>query len=203
MKTKNIFSVCIILALGVFFAACGTYVDITKRHFNDGYYVHAVKKHAVSKNEAAADSRETAKIVSEDVNNKSETEVSSDINSNEVSVPENNNVFASANNKPAIITNEKRNGVIRAEENNTVKSPSPKLSQRKQKRFERRAQKINSYSERMGNAPAIVLIILCIFLPFIAVGIVDDWGTRFLISILLWLLFILPGIIYAFIVCFG
>ncbi|TAL58134.1 MAG: YqaE/Pmp3 family membrane protein [Bacteroidetes bacterium] len=54
-----------------------------------------------------------------------------------------------------------------------------------------------------GDAPAIVLILLCIFLPPVAVGIVNDWGSKFWFDILLTLLFYFPGMIYAFFVCFG
>lgn len=54
-----------------------------------------------------------------------------------------------------------------------------------------------------GDASAVVLVLLCIFLPPVAVGIVDDWHTRFWFCLLLTLLFYFPGMIYAFFVCFG
>jgi uncharacterized membrane protein YqaE (UPF0057 family) len=49
---------------------------------------------------------------------------------------------------------------------------------------------------------AVVYILLCIFIPFVAVGLATDWDlTKVLISLLLSFLFWIPGIIYAFIVC--
>ena len=47
-----------------------------------------------------------------------------------------------------------------------------------------------------------LIVILCILLPWAAVLIRKGVGTQFWISLILWLCFWIPGIIYAFIVCF-
>lgn len=50
----------------------------------------------------------------------------------------------------------------------------------------------------------IVLVLLCIFLPWLATYLYEgSWGINSWIALLLWLLFILPGIIFAFLVCFA
>ena len=47
----------------------------------------------------------------------------------------------------------------------------------------------------------ILIIVLCILIPPLAVGLVHGIGDKFWINILLTLLFLLPGIIHALIVC--
>lgn len=59
-----------------------------------------------------------------------------------------------------------------------------------------------SKSSAANSVNPILLAILCIFLPFIAVLLVHGVSTPFWIDLLLCILFYLPGIIYAFIVCF-
>jgi uncharacterized membrane protein YqaE (UPF0057 family) len=52
-----------------------------------------------------------------------------------------------------------------------------------------------------SNEMMLLLVILCFLLPFVAVGIVTNWALKpVLISVLLSLLFWVPGIIYALIV---
>ncbi len=64
----------------------------------------------------------------------------------------------------------------------------------------KKQQKSNSNS---SDAMMILLIILAIILPWLAVGIHTGWDTMLtLVSILLWLLFVLPGIIFALLVIF-
>lgn len=53
-----------------------------------------------------------------------------------------------------------------------------------------------------GGIDPIVYILLCIFIPFVAVGLATDWNMKdVLINILLCCLCGIPGIIHAFIVC--
>lgn len=56
-----------------------------------------------------------------------------------------------------------------------------------------------AYRQRGGGA-SIIEIILAVLLPPLAVFLHDGIGTSFWISIILWLLFIIPGIIYALLV---
>ncbi len=53
-----------------------------------------------------------------------------------------------------------------------------------------------------GDIDPIVYILLCIFIPFVAVGLATDWEVKdVLINLLLCCLCGIPGIIHAFIVC--
>lgn len=57
-----------------------------------------------------------------------------------------------------------------------------------------------SMHEKAADDELILLYILCVLIPFVAVGIVTDWALKpVLISILLSILCIIPGIIHAFI----
>lgn len=57
-----------------------------------------------------------------------------------------------------------------------------------------------AYRQDRAGGANIIEIILAILLPPLAVFLHDDIGTSFWISIILWLLFIIPGIIYALLV---
>jgi uncharacterized membrane protein YqaE (UPF0057 family)/uncharacterized protein YqkB len=60
----------------------------------------------------------------------------------------------------------------------------------------------NDLKSNSGGDEAILYIILCILIPFVAVGLATDWDiTKVLIALLLSFLFWLPGIIYAFYIC--
>ena len=49
---------------------------------------------------------------------------------------------------------------------------------------------------------SILYIILCILIPFLAVGLATDWDlTKTVIALLLSIIFWIPGIIYAVIIC--
>ena len=66
-------------------------------------------------------------------------------------------------------------------------------------------RKLRDAKKQESSAPAdglstLILVIIAILLPPLAVLLYDGLTTRFLISILLWLLFYIPGLIYALIV---
>ncbi|MFN3917863.1 MAG: YqaE/Pmp3 family membrane protein [Flavobacteriales bacterium] len=58
-----------------------------------------------------------------------------------------------------------------------------------------------SQDRKQPNVDQLLLILLCIFIPPLAVYLVHGIGTEFWIDLILCLLFFLPGIIYALIVC--
>ncbi len=62
----------------------------------------------------------------------------------------------------------------------------------------------NSRSVSNSRASDVVLVILCIFLPPVAVVVFEDGVTgNFWLDLVLTLLFWIPGMIYAFLVCFA
>ncbi len=68
-------------------------------------------------------------------------------------------------------------------------------------RNEKKAEK-KSNDNKAQRIDSIVYILLCIFLPPVAVGLATNWDVPMtLISLLLTILFWLPGIIFAFYIC--
>jgi uncharacterized membrane protein YqaE (UPF0057 family) len=216
MKTKKLLSASFFLALAILFASCGTSVDIAKRQFNDGYYVHVSKnKHTAEKNETTqgnSQSNPAAELKQTD----SKNVLAENKNVTPAYAPEkienkiDNSVVASVNHKPALSAKKActepsrsvfsfaKNPQLNSLKNDNANSETREnFSGMKHKRF------FSLPFTKGTDVPQIVLILLCLFLPFIAVGLVDNWGTRFWIDLLLCVLFYIPGIIYAFIVCFG
>ena len=62
-------------------------------------------------------------------------------------------------------------------------------------------QSVATHKKAADDIPIGILYLLCIFLPFVAVGLVTDWGMPFIYNIL-WCIFgfWLLGVIHAFIV---
>lgn len=70
-----------------------------------------------------------------------------------------------------------------------------------QKIIAKQAQKIAQQSNNNNEVDnKVLLVILAILLPWLAVLLYKGVGTEFWISLLLWFLFVLPGIIYALLV---
>ena len=64
-------------------------------------------------------------------------------------------------------------------------------------------KKTSSTSGSSSGIPIILLVIVAFIFPWLAVGLYTDWNTmKTLIAVLLWLLFWLPGVIYALLVIF-
>ena len=204
MKTKKLFSACFISVIAIFFASCSSSIDIVKRQYNDGYYIHVSKNKPVAgKSEIAFENKKSNSVpVTQE-----ETIIAENKTINEdVAVKDQNGnapetMVASSDNKPTLA---KKNNLFA---NDTEpKSAGIKSDFGFKNHFsnsKKENELLHRYSSNGSDVPEVVLILLCIFLPFIAVGLVDNWGTKFLIDLLLCLLFYIPGIIYAFIVCFG
>ena len=205
MKTQNLFSLGIITVVALILTSCGTSIDIAKRHFNDGYYIHVNKnKPVVKKNEMVLENKENDLnlTVSEKVSVAENQIKIESISLKTENVNDNAMAVASSDNKP--LFSKKKAFAINAAEDNSVNRVKTDFGFRKHFSNAKKESELQRHHSSQGSdVPAIILILLCLFLPFIAVGIVDNWGTRFLISILLTILFWIPGVIYAFIVCFG
>ena len=193
MKTKQLF-IPFFAVISVVLASCSS-IDIVKRHYSDGYYVHVNKtKHtkdeivSQKKNDFNSSAAELINITAD--NSSSEVET---FNGTQTAV-------AASDNRPSISKEE----LFSLNENIVSNKVKTDFGFRKHFSFAKKeGELLRHHASRGSDVPTVVLVLLCLFLPFIAVGIVDDWGTRFLISILLTLLFFFPGVIYAFIVCFG
>lgn len=198
MKNSKLLNAAFVALLALGLTSCSS-IDIVKRQYTNGFYVHVNKKAAPVKTEQAKEKTESDDLLI----NKPHNNLFADISNNSFHVSEANNISAPLTEtslfemSPVSISN--RSSAL------TQKSQKQLHANRFDKKIiklEKKLQKVD-FRQTKGDAPTLVLILLCLFLPFIAVGIVDDWGTRFLISIILTLLFWLPGVIYAFIVCFA
>jgi uncharacterized membrane protein YqaE (UPF0057 family) len=78
-----------------------------------------------------------------------------------------------------------------------------KLTLREKFRMYKEIRKEIKKTKKGGSdVPMVVLIILAIFLPPIAVGLYTNWDTPTLWNLLLWIFFIIPGIVHAFYILF-
>src|SRR4051812_29714167 len=101
MKTKQLF-LPLFAAIAIAFVSCSS-LDIVKRHYSDGYYVHVNKKKSVTAHEFASHQD----VSTSEVSNQGETTASStsslESNANEINV--NNTLTASSGSNPAIVIN--------------------------------------------------------------------------------------------------
>lgn len=118
-------------------------------------------------------------------------------------------VIAESNNTNEIATNRVEfNDKISEELNKVIVSPNWNSYNRDFKYFNMNSVNnefnANEYSFSSNAASDVVLVILSIFLPPVAVVVYEDSVTgNFWLDLVLTLLFWIPGMIYAFLVCFG
>lgn len=102
--------------------------------------------------------------------------------------------------------NEQHIGKTVEREQLAAQEPTKKRSQFKLREVVKKVRQLKNEQKKNSNssdAMIILLIILAIILPWLAVGIHTGWDALLtLISVLLWLLFWLPGIIFALLVIF-
>ncbi len=188
---KTAFSLSIIFLAALFFASCSNLenLSIEKRHYAKGYYVHANGKRDVKTDVKS----EEIVALTEKQNNVPATEAIAA--KNEIAKTE---IAPVASEKPAVKSNTTKaknvtvNPVVAVEKNTQTQS-QPTLQPKSKKKM--------NHSD--GDVSAVLLVILCILLPPLAVFLVDGIGLNFWLDLILTLLFFLPGIIFALIVCFA
>lgn len=159
-----------------------------KRHYQSGYYIDWGKNDA---------SKSTA------VNNAPITKAQKIA---AVKLPESSNEVYSVRESVSDLSASSDNALVPAKklspsasEKNVVVTAPKKIS--KYQAFKAMKKAVKAHKNGDSDFPEILMILLCIFLPPIAVGIMTDWEFEPLaINILLCLLCWLPGIIHAFII---
>lgn len=214
MKIKGILLLCFILGLAVFFTSCGTSVDIAKRHFNKGYYIHvSSKKHLTPVEIINTQSDLNSFTVAEE---KQKSVITTSVEADAQAIPGNvDDVFIASTSEKALVAKTKQLKDI------TVSSKIP-LSFKNNTHFDaykthhKKFGKTENYSFGGNNVPGIVLVILCIFIPPLAVFLSDGIGNPFWLDLIFWILgwgvgfslnpigfvFWLLAIVYAFTICF-
>ena len=172
-------------------ASCKSNMDLTKRHYTKGYYFHKSKtldqpktteEVAVNKNKAA-----DLKLRNAELTKKSEESVKGELKET---------------NQPVVLNSMQK--AEKKEKASAGKSISTYISAKKATSAIQQKNKKQSSSAKGGDANTILLVILCLF-PFInliPVYIHDGKSvtTNFWLTLLLDILFFLPGIIFAILV---
>lgn len=189
---KKIILLSSVVASALLFS-CSSSINITKKHYSNGYNVSITKNETVkpnqTKNEVATTVTTATSVAEEQAN----------------IVAENNVVATTA----SVNTEE---GTVNAPEFTETKTliasnyTPVKTSTSIVKKMSA-VKKIRSLKNTMavdggGDVSPVVLAILCIFIPPLAVFLKEGVTTNFWIDLILTLLFYFPGMIFAFLVCF-
>ena len=214
MKIKfNTKSMLVVVSLIGFLYSCSTSNSvvsnrlISKRKYTDGFHYNGKVTTKSSDNVAVSDDKKTSKSILLTEEAKSFGSV------DEVSNSENVESAVVTENVVSSISTETTQESIKSErsstKNSTVVSRHAKqktlqvnVKQNLKANKQSKAEVRNALKESKAGDEAILYIILCILIPFVAVGLATDWDlVKVLICLLLSFLFWIPGIIYAFIIC--
>lgn len=189
---KNLFLLALTI---VFLGSCSTQFQITKKQHSAGYYV------SITNNNSKVSFKETnnqanfniIETETKELNNLKIADASiKKVESTNISI---NEVFESKTNSVKTSSDNQLNKLDAQEIKSNIKS--------NKKEFKSLLKKAKNSDLSDSELMEILLIILCIILPFIAVGIYTDWDLiKVLICLALCILFWLPGIIYAFLTIF-
>lgn len=179
----------------LFLGSCSTQFQITKKQHSAGYYV------SITNNNSKVSSKETnnqanfniIETETKELNNLQISDASmKKVESTNIAITK---VYESKANSAKTNSDNQLNKLDAQEIKSNIKSNKKEIKQLLKK------AKNSELSD--GELMQILLIILCIILPFVAVGIYTDWDLiKVLICLALCILFWLPGIIYAFLTIF-
>lgn len=189
---KTALALSVVFMIALIFSSCsnGRNLTIEKRHYGKGYYVHANGKR--------------------DAKSENKTEVVTALNDDQASVATSEVIVNKTNeNKtpPALVstTPQKEKAAV-----NTSGASAPKVIADPVKAVKKNAPAEQSHkvvtkkkntSRAADDVDLVLIIILCFLLPPLAVYLSEGITTNFWIDLILTLLFFIPGIIFALIVC--
>lgn len=197
MKTKSLLQLSgIFMMITLVLSSCNSSIEISKRRHSKGYYVsigsdsHKAKSQkATELNNAATSKKEEAKVAVEETEATVTTE-SSDVAVAPAAKTENTEVSTATT-------------TVTAGKTVTDKVAKQSKGSKLKKAIQlKKALKKNKLEDNTDVA-LLLLVILAIILPPVAVYMVKGLEAHFWISILLTLLFWLPGVIHALLVVFG
>ncbi len=174
---------------------------IEKRHYSSGYHVEWNSK----PNKQTTESPDEKEAVAVSENNSQTVAIESEL----VEVVPDQSATAPLNEETTVASlsddfqPERRDRSAADKANNKERAIS-KTEVREAKETIRQLAKQEKNDTEKTNNSDILLVILCIFLPPLAVFLFDgDISTNFWVDLLLCLLFWLPGVVFAFLVCFA
>lgn len=190
MKLKSILSISsVFVLLAILVSSCGSTLNITKKRHSNGYYVNighdshdTTNKSSQKKNKRS----DLAKLINEKSNN---SDMASNVEGSDDANGEN-----SENN------NESNTNKLSTEQLAAAEEFS-KMSTLKKIKALKNAKK-RSQLEENSEVTFLLLILLAILLPPVAVFLKRGISTSFWISLILTLLFWIPGVIYALLIVF-
>lgn len=190
MKLKSILSISsVFVLLAVLVSSCGSMLNITKKRHSNGYYVSIGNDYHKGKTKADS-KRNSKKDVAALIENKSK---------------ENNLAINLEGSQELNQENEKTGAQLQAENLNAEQQADAeefsKMSTLKKIKALKQLKK-QSKADDNADIALMLLVLLAILLPPVAVYMKRGVGTPFWISIILTLLFWLPGIIYALLIVF-
>ncbi|MFN5982887.1 MAG: YqaE/Pmp3 family membrane protein [Fluviicola sp.] len=214
MKIKlNSKSLLVMISMIGFLYSCSTSNSVvsnrlvSKRKYTDGFHYNGKVNTKSSDNVAITEEKKATKsvLLTEDAKSLNSVDEVSKIEKNESVVLIENVVSTVATETTQVSTKSERSSskksmvVSTNEKQNTIqKTVKQDVKANKNSKAEIR----KALKENRAGDDAILYIILCILLPFVAVGLATDWDlTKTLICLLLSILFWIPGVIYAFIIC--
>ena len=175
-------------------ASCSS-VEIAKRQHRSGYYVSFGNKTEVNKTEAKVNQNVAQHEVAQTPIESQEVEAVNNVDASEVAE---NNVVSNQKNELTPSKSSKQNLFTQNLNEEKVESKKSNFVQKLAKK-----SIVSKLSKPTNDIMLLILVILAIFLPPIAVGLKKNWALiPLLISIILTLLFWLPGIIHALLVVF-
>ncbi len=182
------------IAASALLLSCSSSVNIAKKKYSNGYTV------SVSKN-VTTNQKQTGK----------DAAINSTTSVNETAKTIAPEEAATASTATTTTNSEQILATELAETKTLITATytTPKIAPAKIEKMSvvKKVKTINALKNKMtsmvgGDVNPVVLAILCIFIPPLAVYLKDGLSTKFWIDLILCLLFVLPGVIYAFLVCF-
>ncbi|MEO5644643.1 MAG: YqaE/Pmp3 family membrane protein [Bacteroidia bacterium] len=190
---KTISTLSVIFLAVLFFSSCsnGRNLTIEKRHYGKGYYVHANGKRVLTNDTktadvAAIDQTQVADAVSAPLAPEPVVAKVDVLPLNTIAVPVEKSAATSKN----VVAEQ-----VVAEPNRTIKKNT---IAEQNKEIRHAGKKAKSATDDVS---LVLIIVLCFLLPPLAVFFSEGITTNFWIDVILTLLFFLPGIIFALIVC--
>ena len=194
MKTKSILKHLSTLLIVIFaLSSCNSSIQIVKKRHSNGYYVNVGSDTHKSTDFSNAAKHENKKIKLQDETLKTESMESDEVSNTERIVSTSTKIAKRAESKTK---SESKNTL-----DNTKKEKTSTIS--KIKKIKALKKELKKSKNNDVDTNTLLLVILAILLPPLAVYLLKGLTTQFWISLILTLLFWLPGIIYALLLIFG
>jgi uncharacterized membrane protein YqaE (UPF0057 family) len=193
-------STLIIVGAGLLIASCSTEHSIVKRHYTKGYYVDHIASVDKAQPAAKAIAAPVSKPVTEQIIRSESQEQAQAVRQESRKASTSASASTSAKKHTSSPEPQPEEKKMVSDAPVVVQGIAPSAS-RKEVKLDARERSKNRGGD---DANVALLVLLCIFIPFLAVYLKEKSITvNFWIDLLLCFLFYIPGIIFAFYICFA